>query len=405
MESPMSRRIIDRSAATHPALTGGLLRLLAIASGLMIANIYYNQSLLVIMGRDFRVSSAAMANIAVATQLGFASGLLLLVPLGDMLDRKTLIVGSAAAATVAMAATALSPNFIFALIGSYVLGLTCITPQLIVPYAAHLAEPAQRGRVVGWVMGGLLVGILFARSAAGFLGQWLGWREVFGVGSGLTLVMTLALLRLPASPPSSGRVSYTGLLRSLAPLLAREPILQRHALIGACGFGAFSAFWTTIAFYLAARPEHFGGNMVGIFGLVGTAGAFAAPISGHFSDRHSAKTVNGISLAIMVFAFLLMAFADRSLVWLVLGAFLMDAGVQGSHISNQTRIYALSPEERNRITSVYMVILFLGGAIGSALGSRAWIAGQWTGLCLLGASMPLAGLLVLFAWPRNSIID
>jgi predicted MFS family arabinose efflux permease len=254
-------------------------------------------------------------------------------------------------------------------------------------------------------MGGLLVGILFARSAAGFLGQWLGWREVFGVGTGLTLFITFALLTLPASLPQSGKVSYSGLLRSLAPLLAREPILQRHALIGSCGFGAFSAFWTTIAFYLAARPEHFGGNMVGIFGLVGAAGAFAAPISGHFSDRHSAKTVNGISLAIIAFAFLLMTFANRSLIWLVLGAFLMDAGVQASHISNQTRIYALSPEQRNRITSVYMVILFIGGAIGSALGSRAWLAGQWTGLCLLGTSMPLVGLLVLFAWPRNSIID
>ena len=169
-----------------------------------------------------------------------------------MLDRKALIVGSAAAATMAMVAIALSPNFTFALIASYVLGLTCITPQLIVPYAAHLAEPAQRGRVVGWVMEGLLVGILFARSAAGFLGQWLGWREVFGAG--LTLVMALALLTLPASPPSSGKASYSALLRSLAPLLAREPILQRHALIGSCGFGAFSAFWTTIAFYLAARP-------------------------------------------------------------------------------------------------------------------------------------------------------
>jgi predicted MFS family arabinose efflux permease len=394
--------INDRIEPARPPLTLGLLRLLAIASGLIIANIYYNQSLLVIMGREFRVSSAAMAAMAVATQLGFASGLLLLVPLGDVLDRRMLIISSAASATAAMVALALSPHFTFALIGSYVLGVACITPQLIVPYAAHLAEPAQRGRVVGWVMGGLLVGILFARSAAGFLGQCLGWRAVFGLGAGLTLVMTLALPSLPASPPSAGAVSYSGLLKSLPPLLAREPILLRHALIGSCGFGAFSAFWTTIAFYLASRPEHFGGNMVGIFGLIGAAGAFAAPISGHFSDRHGAKTVNGVALGIIAFSFLLMVFAYRSLIWLVLGAFLMDAGVQASHISNQTRIYALSPAQRNRITSVYMVILFIGGAIGSALGSRAWLAGRWTGLCVLGASMPLLGLLVLFAWPAGT---
>jgi predicted MFS family arabinose efflux permease len=391
-------------AAAHPPLTKGLLRLLALASGLTVANIYYNQSLLVIMGRDFRASAAAMGNIAVATQLGYASGLLLLIPLGDMLSRKKLIVGSAAAAGLTMIAVALAPDFAFALIASYLLGLICITPQFIIPYAANLADPAQRGRAVGLVMGGLLIGILFARGAAGFLGQWLGWREVFGLGAGLTLVMTLALLTLPISPPATHNVSYAGLLRSLAPLLAHEPILQRHALIGALGFGAFSAFWTTIAFYLAARPEHFGGNMVGVFGLVGAAGACAAPISGHFSDRHSARAVNGTSLAVMTFAFLLMVLADKSLIWLVLGAFLMDAGAQANQISNQTRIYTLAPDQRNRITSVYMVIYFLDGAIGSALGSHAWSVGQWTGVCLLGASMSLAGLLVLLAWPQNSVV-
>jgi len=388
----------------HPPLTRGLLRLLALAAGLVIANIYYNQSLLVVMGRDYRVSAGAMGAVAVVTQLGFASGLLLLVPLGDILNRRKLIAGTAAAATVGMVAMALSPGYGFALAASYILGLVSVTPQCIIPYAANLAEPAQRGRAVGLVMGGLLVGILFARSAAGFLGQWVGWRGVFGVGAGLTLATTLALLGLPESPRVAAKVSYPRLLRSLATLLARERILQRHALIGALGFGAFSAFWTTIAFYLAARPEHFGGNMVGIFGLIGAAGACAAPVSGHFSDRHSARAVNGISLALMALSFVMMAFAGRSLAWLVLGAFLMDAGTQGSHISNQTRVYALAPEQRNRITSVYMVILFLGGAIGSALGARAWALGQWTGLCLLGASMPLAALLVLFAWPVGSAL-
>ena len=388
-------------ATAHPPLTRGLLILLATASGLTVANIYYNQSLLVIMGRDLHASSTLMGEIAVATQLGYASGLLLLVPLGDILSRNKLIVGSAAAAAVAMIAVAVSPNFVFALIASYVLGLICITPQFIIPYTAHLADPAQRGRAVGLVMAGLLVGILSARSAAGFLGQSLGWRAVFGLGAGLTSVMALALLALPVSPVVTNKVSYAALLRSLAPLLAREPILQRHALIGALGFGAFSAFWTTLAFYLAARPEHFGGNMVGFFGLIAVGGACAAPISGHFSDRYSARIVNGISLVVMTLAFVLMALASQSLVWLILGVFLMDAGAQANQISNQTRIYTLDPDQRNRITSVYMVIYFLGGAIGSALGSAAWGAGQWTGVCLLGALMSLLGLLVLFNWPQS----
>jgi predicted MFS family arabinose efflux permease len=375
---------------------------LAVAAGLTVANIYYNQSLLVIMGRDFRVSERAMGNIAVATQLGYASGLLLLVPLGDVLSRTWLIVGSAGLAALVMVALALSPGFLFALAGSYVLGLICVTPQIIIPYAAHLAEPTKRGRAVGLVMGGLIIGILFARSSAGFLGQWLGWRQVFGLGGGLTLLMALAMLTLPTSPRANKAPAYATLLPSLAPLLAREPILQRHALIGALGFGAFSVFWTTIAFYLAARPEHYGGSMVGLFGLIGAAGACAAPISGHFSDRYSARAVNGTALILVSFAFLLMMFANHSLLWLVLGAFLMDAGAQASHISNQARIYSLSPDQRSRITSIYMFIFFIGGAVGSALGSHVWATGHWTGVCLLGAVLPVIGLLVLFAWGRQT---
>jgi predicted MFS family arabinose efflux permease len=397
-------KIMSRSApASHPPLTRGLLGLLAVASGLTVANIYYNQSLLVDMGQDFHASASTMGGIAVATQLGYASGLLLLVPLGDILDRKGLIVGSAGAATLVLVGVAVAPGFGFALIASYLLGLICITPQFILPYTAHLAEPEKRGRAVGLVMGGLLIGVLFSRSAAGFLGQWLGWREVFGIGAGLTLLVTLALGTLPRSPAPSRHLSYRELLGSLGPLLAREPVLQRHGLIGALSFAAFSAFWTTLVFYLAARPEHFGGNAVGLFGLVAIAGAAAAPVSGRLSERWSAQVVNGTSLGILTVSFLLMLPADRSLGWLIAGVFLMDAGAQSNQISNQTRIYALAPELRNRITSVYMVIYFLGGAVGAALGAGAWVEGHWTGVCLLGAGLGLLGLGVLFAFPEKGL--
>jgi predicted MFS family arabinose efflux permease len=388
--------------SSDPQLTGGLLRMLAVAAGLTVANIYYNQSLLVGMGHEFGVSAASVGNITVATQLGFASGLLLLVPLGDMLDRKRLIVGSAGAATLALVAVALAPGFHFAVAASYLLGLLCITPQFIVPYAANLAKPAARGRAVGVVMGGLLVGILGARSAAGFLGEWLGWRGVFGVGAGVTVLVTAGLSRLPSTAAAPSGLSYVGLLRSLGPLLVREPVLRRHALLGALGFGAFSAFWTTLGFYLAARPEHFGGTALGFFGLIAVAGALAAPISGRLSDRLSARVVNGTSLALMGTAFLLMMGADHSLAWLVVGVFVMDAGTQGSHISNQKRIYDLAPELRNRITSVYMVTSFLGGAAGSALGVRVWEIGRWPGVCALGAGVAAMALVVLFSDTRRA---
>ena len=387
---------------THPPLTAGLLRLLAVASGLTVANLYYNQSLLVPMAREFHSSAAAIGNIPVATQLGYASGLFLLVPLGDMVDRKALIVASAGAATLALLAVALAPGLGTAVATSYLLGLICVTPQFIIPYTAHLASPKERGAAVGLVMGGLLLGILFSRSAAGFLGQWLGWRAVFVIGAGLTLGAALSLLRLPRSPRVERKISYGALLLSLLALLKNEPVLRRHGLLGALSFGAFCAFWTTMVFYLAARPEHYGGNMVGLFGLIAVAGALAAPIAGRMSDRYSPRFVNGIALGIITFSFLLMLLADQSLLWLVIGVFLMDAGVQGNQISNQTRIYALAPEHRSRLTGAYMVIYFLGGALGSALGARAWEFYHWPGVCLLGALFGAVGLLVLFLGPRTT---
>lgn len=387
---------MKQKPATHPELTPGLTALLAVASGLTVANIYYNQPLLQLISLDFHVVPAAAAWIAVATQLGYASGLLLLVPLGDTLDRKRLIVASAVGAAFVLGAVALAPSLPLVIAGSYLVGLISITPQLIVPYAASLARPERRGQTVGLIMSGLLVGILISRAASGFLGGWCGWRLVFWMGATITLLIAAALLFLPHAPSQNQRHSYPQLLCSLLPLLWREPVLRRHAVIGALGFGGFSAFWTTLPFYLAARPGHFGSQTVGLFSLVAVAGAMAAPISGRLSDRLSAKVVNGGSLILITLGFLTMGMADRSLLWLVPAVFLMDAGVQANQISNQTRIYTLAPHLRNRLTSVYMIVYFLGGACGSAIGSRAWAAWRWTGVWTAGTVMAVLGLIPLF---------
>ena len=389
-----------KTVVEHPALTPRLLRFLAVASGLTVANIYYNQSLLAQLAGHFHASSAAAGNIAVATQIGYACGLLLGVPLGDMLDRKALMIYSAALAAVMLIAVAVSPSLACVIGASFLLGFVCITPQIIIPYVAHLAEPERRGEAVGVVMSGVLAGILFSRSAAGFLGEWLGWRAVFVIGAGLTLGTVLCLTGLPPSPRRRTEISYGGLLGSLLPLLLREPVLLRHALIGACSFGAFNVFWSTLVFYLAARPEHFGGDMVGVFALVALGGAFAAPLCGRIADRFSARAVNGTALVVMSSSFLLMLLADRSLWLLALGVLLMDGGAQLNQISNQTRIYTLAPELRSRITSVYMVVYFIGGGLGSALGTRIWAREGWAGVCLSAAVLALAGLAILLLWPR-----
>jgi predicted MFS family arabinose efflux permease len=393
--------MVTAPAPASPAIRTGLANLLALAAGITVANIYYNQPLLPAIARDFHASAAATSVLSVTTQLGYAGGLLLLVPLGDILERRGLIVASAAATSVVMLVAALSPSLAFIITASFFIGLVSITPQLIVPYAASLAEPQRRGQVVGMIMGGLFIGILFSRTAGGWLGAYFGWKIVLALGAGLTLLTALLLAAFLPRQRAENRLSYLQLLGSLFPLLAREPVLRRHALLGALGFGAFSAFWTTLAFYLAARPEHYGSQVVGLFGLVGIVGAAVAPFSGYLSDRFSARIVNGASLALILGSFLIMILADRSLGWLVLGVFLMDAGVQTNQISNQTRIYGLAPELRNRLTSIYMFVYFLGGAIGSAVGAEAWMTWHWTGVCVAGAGMSAVALVILAAASRR----
>jgi predicted MFS family arabinose efflux permease len=305
------------------------------------------------------------------------------------------------ATSLVLLVAAFSPSLEFIITASFFIGLVSITPQLIVPYAASLAEPQRRGQVVGMIMGGLFIGILFSRSAGGWLGAYFGWPSVLVMGAVLTLATALLLAAFLPKQRAENRLSYAQLLGSLFPLLAREPVLRRHALLGALGFGAFSVFWTTLAFYLAARPEHYGSQVVGLFGLVGIVGAAVAPFSGYLSDRFNARIVNGASLAIILVSFLVMLGANRSVGWLILGVFLMDAGVQTNQISNQTRIYGLAPELRNRLTSIYMFTYFLGGAGGSALGAEAWAHGGWTGVCLAGVGLAVAALAVLLLPPRR----
>jgi predicted MFS family arabinose efflux permease len=389
---------------SHSGISTRLTGLLAVTAGVTVANNYYNQALLPKIALTFHASSSAVAWIAVATQLGYASGLFLLVPLGDSVNRKTLLLTTSLGAMVALLLVAVSVNLGMAIAASYLLGLICVTPQVSVPYGAGLADAASRGRVIGTIMSGLLVGILIARSLAGFLGEYLGWRLVFAVGAGFTLAISLCLTFLPSAPVADP-IPYRRVLGSLWPLLRREPVLRRHALLGALSFGAFSAFWTTLAFYLASRPERYGGHMVGLIALIGVAGVAVAPIVGRLSDRFGPQVVNGIALASMAIAFGLLALSPLSLAWLAAGTFLMDAGAQGNHISNQTRIYMLGNALRSRVTSVYMIIYFLGGTAGAVLGSMAWQQVGWTGVCVTAATLPSLGLLVLLRRPGQSPSD
>ena len=382
---------------SSPPISPRLVGLLAIAAGATVANLYYSQPLLVEIASDLGVQPAKVSIVPTATQLGYAAGLLLLVPLGDSLERRRLIVVTTLCAVLMLFGVAFAPTLSWLTLASFLLGAVSVVPQLAVPFAAHLAAPEQRGRIVGIVMSGLLVGILLSRTLSGWIGAYTGsWRDVYLLAIGVMLMLAVLLQRtLPRLSPSRP-IAYTALLASLIHLVRSEPVLRRHALVGGCGFATFSVFWTTLAFHLHHLSPDYGSEVAGMFGLIGVTGALAAPLAGRLADRVSAPLLNGGALLLVLLAFLLMGLTGTTLLGLALGVVLLDAGVQASHLSNQTRIYALHPDLRNRLNAVYMVTYFLGGAAGSALGGYAWQHAGWLAVCALGAAFAVAGMFALF---------
>ena len=371
---------------------------MAVGSGLAVANNYYAQPLLADMGRHFVASDRRMGTVAMLSQVGYAAGLLLFVPLGDRLERRSFILVMLGAVTIALLGVAAAPSYAWLAAASLAVGVTTITPQLLVPFAAHLAEPAERGRVVGTVMSGLLIGILAARTVGGLVGEHLGWRAMYGIAAAVMVALALALRGLlPRSEPEASGLSYPALLWSIGGLLRDEPVLRQSCLFGAMSFGAFSAFWTTLAFHLAGPPFGYTSGVVGLFGLVGIVGALAAPLAGRIADRRSPRWTIGAGLACVLLAYGVLFGAGGTVWGLVLGVILLDLGAQSAHISNQSRIYAIRPEARSRMNTAYMVAYFVGGALGSWGGAWGWGLGGWGGVCLVGLAMTVAGLLAFIA--------
>lgn len=388
------------SESPHATLSPGLVWLMAAASGATAANLYYNQPLLGDIGRDLGASGGMLGLVPTLTQVGYAAGMLLIVPLGDSLERRRVIVTMSALVSLALVGAALAPTLPWLVIASFLVGATTVVPQLLVPFAAHLAPAAQRGRVVGTVMSGLLIGILLSRTAAGFVGTHLGWRAMFWLAAGFMLLLAVVLrFTLPSQPPVAA-MPYPELMRSLVHLARTEPVLRIHAVLGALTFGAFSVFWSTLALYLESLPEHYGPQVAGLFGVVGVVGALIAPVVGRYADSHGGRRINMFAIGVLLLSFVVMWPLGRWLWGIALGVVLLDLGVQGNHISNQTRVYALRPEARSRLNTLYMVTYFAGGAAGSWLGTTAWTHAGWTGVCAAGAALCVTGLLILL--PRRN---
>ena len=376
--------------------------IMAAACGLVVANLYYAQPLLHTISQSLHVSTAEVGLLVTATQIGYAAGLLLLVPLGDLYERRRLLAAMLAVTTLGLIGAALAPSLAALAIALACVGLTSVVAQILVPFAATLAAEHERGRVVGTVMSGLLVGILLARTASGLLAAAAGWRAVYLIAAGLMLVLAAVLWRELPRVRQPVDLRYRALLASVVADRARGPLVLRRGLLGALGFAGFSVFWTSAAFELAGPPYNYGEGVIGLFGLLGVAGALMASYAGRLADAGHTQASRGAMLALMAGSFGLLAWGGHHLAPFVIGVVALDLAVQGSHILNQSDIYGLRPQSRSRITTIYMTCYFAGGAAGSALASAVYATGGWSAVCALGGGLGLVGFAVWLAeirWP------
>ena len=358
--------------------------LFAVACGLSAANLYYAQPVLSTIARAFGTDSGTAGLIVTFSQIGYAAGLAFLVPVGDIVTRRRYVPLLLLASAGALIASAAAPG-IGLLIGvAAIVGGGSVAAQVLVPMAASLADEERRGQVVGTVMSGLLLGILLARTVSGVVAGISNWRVVYVVAASLTLLTAALLARFLPNETARPQIGYATLLASVVRLLVTDRVLQQRAIYGALGFAAFSAFWTTMAFLLAGKPYHYGDLTIGLFGLVGAAGALCANFAGRWADRGLTKATT-LAFAVCTGAsFLPLWWGRHSLAMLIVGIVVMDVGVQGLQVTNQSMIYRSTHETRSRVTSAYMVCYFAGGAIGSALGANAYSNHGWAGVCVLG---------------------
>jgi predicted MFS family arabinose efflux permease len=366
--------------------------LIAVATGAIVANLYYAQPLLHQVARTFSAGPGPTSSIITASQIGYAAGLLLIVPLGDLHPRRALVTWLFCVAAAALVACALAPSLWFFAVASLAVGAASVAGQVMIPFAADLAPAERRGRVVARIMTGLLLGILLARTLSGLVAQAAGWRAIYWLSAGLMVCFALVLWRaLPAERARPQR-SYPSLVASSLKLLVDEPVLRRRAWHGACAFAAFSVLWTTIAFLLSGGPYHYSNAVIGLFGLVGAAGVVAANLAGSLADAARARATTVGAGVLLAGSFGLLWFGRTSLAALIIGIVVLDIGTQGMQITNQALIYALRPDARSRINSAYMVCYFIGGAAGSIAAGALYGSRGWAGVCLLGTGLGLSTL-------------
>lgn len=401
-EETMRRPEDGEGREAGPRASERLIWLMAVTAGTVVANNYYNQPLLKDMSGEFAVSEQAASWISSLTQIGYALGLLLLLPLCDRIDRRRMISVMLCLSAAALVCFSLAGSYALLLGFGFLIGLTSIVPQILPPVASEMAAPGRGADAVGKVMAGLLLGIVLSRFVGGWVGHLVGWRVLYAMAAGVMIVLMIVLrASLPRSTPSF-HGSYGALMASLLDLVMAHGRLRSLSLAAALQFGAFSLFWTTLAFFLASLPGHYPASVAGSFALVGAVGVLSALLAGRVLRQFSGRQVLGTSGLLMLAAFPLFLLSLRGGIgWLVPAVILLDLGMQVSHVTSMSSILAIDPTSRSRLNTVYMVTRFAGGALGTLAGGVAWAQGGWPAVCLVGALMALLALAINLAGART----
>ncbi len=391
---------MSQEQTAEPKLSNTVLYLMSISAGLVVANIYYNQPLLNLISQNLGISQASASNVALATQLGYAVGLLIIIPLGDKFSNKLILKYDFLILVISLLVTAVASNIIILIASSFLIGFASVIPQLFVPMAARLSDEAHRGRAIGIVMSGLLIGILGSRTISGVVGEYYGWRAIFYVAAGLMVLLFILLhYKLPKLNPTYNG-SYWSLFKSIAHYFKTESTVRVAALRGGLGFAAISVFWTTLVF-LMKESFNYGSDVAGYFGLIGIVGALAATVTGKLNDTMNKFYIILFASVSLLISWIIFYFSGNSILGLIIGVILIDLGVQALHITNQNIIFSKNKDARNRINTIYMVGFFIGGALGTLCASIAWDHYGWQGVSILGIALSAAIVITQLLWGKN----
>lgn len=368
-------------------LPKSVLWLMTIGAGLVVANNYYNQPLLGMIAHELGRSEATTSKIAMFTQMGYAAGLFLIIPLGDMFRRKKIILIDFVFIIASLLLFTFARSLEVMIVASFLIGLTSVVPQIFIPIAAQLSRPEKKDKNVAMIMSGLLVGILASRVFSGILGEYLGWREVFLIASGIMVLMAISVAYLLPNVESTFKGTYLQLMKSIVGYVKELPSLRLAALRGGLAFGAFSVFWTVLAFRLEKAPYYAGSDIAGLLGIIGIVGAMGASLGGYLSDKMKRNTIIVLSSGTMIVSWAVFGFFDYTYFGLIIGIILLDLGLACLNVTNQFIVYSSYPEAANRLNTVYMVSYFVGGSLGTFLSGLAWTAYGWTGVVFVGMSL------------------